>query len=303
MTGKAAFPFLTIPPDLVDFGGWLIGAPGEPLMPAGDTLEKWDYETELEVGFSIAIDPEAVASALRLNGLGSKFSAAITVGTGAGRLPRRILVHRMENLGPDGNAIILREQVNSRDLSARLWLRAQLCLADGTAPLSSLSPTRKASRLWSAVQDILLEGGGDSRFPMEIAKFSECFAGRAEQAAPWLLHWSPHNLHHDFVGAVRLYVNADNHSLAERFIAGDTPTLQAILGDVMSQMIESALDQDDLAETLRVADPASIAGQIMQWIDTCFAGQDLQGLKSFRDVHPGRFRAIVLAAAEVGDTP
>lgn len=147
----------------------------------------------------------------------------------------------------------------------------------------------------------MLEDGGDSRFPIELADFSRSFASGEFSRAPWYLDWRAHDLNADFGGSVRVYVNSSIPEIAERFVAGDPLTLQSILGDVMSQMIGSALDDEDCEELLDDCAANTVGHQIRNWLDLSFPGQTVSAVRSLRDHFPGRFRAAILAAAEVDE--
>ena len=57
---RVAFPFLVLPDEVIDFSGWMIGPPGEPLSPATEILENWDYEQDIQVNIHVQVDfPEA----------------------------------------------------------------------------------------------------------------------------------------------------------------------------------------------------------------------------------------------------
>lgn len=56
MNRRIAFPFNRLSDDTVGFKGWFIGDPGEPLLPAHDTLGGWDYERDLEVRTGFELD-------------------------------------------------------------------------------------------------------------------------------------------------------------------------------------------------------------------------------------------------------
>src|SRR6056297_2406467 len=90
MTKRVAFPFLTIPDDMVEFGGWLIGDPGHPLHPAGDVLDGWDYERDLEVAARLRLDLGRVSHALQIPRADLRLVALLKAGTGAGTLPKRV---------------------------------------------------------------------------------------------------------------------------------------------------------------------------------------------------------------------
>jgi hypothetical protein len=130
--------------------------------------------------------------------------------------------------------------------------------------------------------------------------FSRYFKGQPQEAAPWYLHWQPNSLQTDFSGSVRLFVNSDREEVASRIVEGDGPTLQAVLGDVMSQMAASVLDKHDYADLLAECEEGSVGRQIQNWLDIAFPGQEVSSIRAMRDRFPGRFHATLLAAADMG---
>jgi hypothetical protein len=97
-------------------------------------------------------------------------------------------------------------------------------------------------------------------------------------------------------------VNSEYVTLAERLVAGDPLTLQAILGDVMSQMITSLLAMEDYEVLLAHCEEGSIGAQARSWLEVVFPGQGSAAIRSMRNTAPGRFEAAILSAARVGDT-
>lgn len=300
MNSRVAFPFLVLPDEAVQFDGWMIGDPGQPLHPADGLLENWDYARDLEVGTSVTIDWTAASEALQIPVDRLRFKLSLIAGTGAGNLPRR--QDRLFEVVVDhaSGASQLSGIVSGRELSGRLQLSFQVSLSSPCSDGTALSPQTEGARLWHCRHDILIEDGGDSRFPVETVSFSQLFSGKPQEQAPWYLHWRPGALQADFSATARLYVNSDRPEVLARFVDGDEPTLQAIMGDVMSQMVSSVLDQDDVAEVLTECDEGSVGRQVQQWLDFGFPGQEIASIKAMRDQNPGMFRAAVLSASEVG---
>ncbi|WP_206309043.1 hypothetical protein, partial [Streptomyces sp. A1136] len=170
------------------------------------------------------------------------------------------------------------------------------------APLnaeSKLSPKVRGARLWQKRLDILIEDGGDSRFPIEAVNFNELFKGKLQQYSPWYLHWQRGSMRSDFSGTVRLYVNTEFSEISERFTNGDRATLQAIMGDVVSQMIESYLDEDS-SDDLSECDVGSVGSQIRKWLDLAFPGKTIGNIATLKNHNPGEFRACILASTDIG---
>ncbi|MBF6025347.1 hypothetical protein [Lysobacter niastensis] len=298
MSSRIAFPFLVLPDGVVSFGGWMIGDPGAPLAAAGALLENWDYARDLEVGASVTIDWAAAAAALQLPISALKLKLCLIAGTGTGNLPRRQdrLCERVVDSSireSHLSAVVL-----GSNLSGRLRLSLVVTLVAPCEGGTVLSPQVQGARLWQSRQDILIEDGGDSRFPLETASFTEIFKGKPHENAPWYLHWTPGVLQADFSACVRLYVNSDRPDVLARFVEGDAPTLQAILGDVVSQMVESVIAKEDAAELLAECGEGSVGQQVQQWLDFAFPSQEVGSIKALCDQKPGTFRAAILAAME-----
>jgi len=299
MRSGIAFPFLVLPDDAIRPESWMIGDPGHPLHAAGDILEHWDYARDLEVSTTVSIDMDIAAKALQLPRASLQLKLVLLVGTGVGNLPRRQdrLVDTI--LNADSSEAHISAIISGRTLSGRIRLTLQVLLEAPTVGGTQLSPVTRGSKLWRSHKEILIEDGGDSRFPMETASFAQIFKGMPQERAPWYLHWRPAVLHADFSGSVRLYVNSDQKGLAERFAAGDPFVLQAMLADVISQMSSSVLDHDDGVELLGECEEGSVGGQILHWLDLAFPGQDFSSIGVMKNQFPGRFRAAILAAADM----
>jgi len=300
MNTRVAFPFLVLSDLAVRVDRWMIGDPGQPLQAATGILEHWDYARDLEVDSVISIDWKLAAETLQLSGDELRLKVVLSAGTGIGKLPRRQDRLREEMVDATVPEIRLTSVIPGRALSGRLRLSLQILFEGPVDAGTSLSPRVRGARLWQSHLDILIEDGGDSRFPVEAVSFSHCFKGLPQEAAPWFLHWRPNALQADFSGSVRLYVNSDQEKIAARFVDGDEPTLQAILGDVVSQMTASVLDQDDCADTLVECEVGSVGHQIRGWLGLAFPNQDVSSIRAMRARFPGRFRAAILAASDVG---
>jgi hypothetical protein len=277
----------------------MIGNPGEPLQPAPSVLSDWDYERDLEIRVTLSVDHHDLACAIGLEESDCQLSMLLRAGTGAGSLPRRLDVLDSRCLRRGSEAVTLGGLIPSATLSGRLRLELQILLDREPSRPGALAPKIPGSRLWRQYRDILLEDGGDSRFPIELLGFRDAFRGHSHQHAPWYLDWRPGLLDADFSGAIRVYVNSDREELAARFVEGDALTVQAILGDVMSQMISHTLEMSDVEEVLYGCEDGSVGQQVRKWIELAFPGQSLGSARESLEVTPGRFRAAILAAADV----
>ena len=172
-------------------------------------------------------------------------------------------------------------------------------LAEPPATSGLLSPTLVGARLWELRKDVLLEGGGESRFPIETRSFRswEYMHGKLHQDAPWFFYWRPGVWNADFSAVTRLYINSDQPNMEDRVVDGDPLTLQAIMADVMSQLIEHALDTDDGDVFEEDWDLGTLGAQLRSWSELAFPGWSPQTIDSVRRHRPSEFQAAVLTAA------
>lgn len=294
---RIALPFLVLSDETVRFSGWMIGPPDEPLAPASDILENWDYEQDIQVNTHIEIDFSEAAKELGINSADLKIAAVLAAGTGSGALPRRIDRLSTKTINAESSLVTFNVTIPGKTLSGQLQLILRLVLESPIEAGNALSPKQRGARLWQTQKNILIEDGGDSRFPIELASFSESFKGRQEQYAPWIVEWNPTTLDADFSGNVRLYINSDNKRITKRFVEGDPLTLQAMVSDVITQIIETALENENETE-LTQYEEGSIGYQARVWIEMSFPGQSLDNIRQMRSYKPGKFRASILAIAE-----
>ena len=171
MNRRAAYPFFTLPDHAVGFEGWLIGDPDQPLHSAADVLMEWDYERDLEVSARFSFDLDEVSSALGMAIEDVSLSVQLKAGTGVGNLPRRVERLAVANLDTRSPRIALSALVPSHRLSGRLRFEALIVLDRAPGQRHALSPILPGSRLWSHRKEVLLEDGGDARFPIELISF------------------------------------------------------------------------------------------------------------------------------------
>ena len=295
--GRIAFPFLTLDHAAIGAEPWKLFENGAETPIVEVWLPDWDSGRDLRLHRLVTTDLDRAADRLAMQIDDDALQIVVRIGTGIGNLPRRILRTSSLPLRRREPTVTIDELVSGGSLSHRLLVETLVVLRKPRAG-SALSPTRPGSKLWSDELDLLLEGE-EPRFPMEAVSFADRFAGRPEAHAPWLLHWTPGNLHRDFGGSVRLYLNSDRADVTERLLARDRTTTQAVLADVMTQIISASLRQSDFERIAAEADPCSIAGRAAGWIRLAFPGQDLAAIRSMIDLRPSVFHAGVLAAADL----
>lgn len=295
--GRIAFPFLTLDQTAISPEPWVL-LDGGLETPIGDAwLPDWDAARDVRLRRLVTTDLDRAADLLSMPIDDGALELVTRTGTGIGNMPRRIIATSKLPLTRMEPTVVIDEMVPGHSLSQRLLVDTLVILRQPREG-SPLSPGLAGSKLWSDQLDLRLEGE-EPRFPMEAVSFLERFAGRPEAYAPWLLHWTPGNLHRDFGGSVRLYLNSDRADVTDRLLAGDRATTQVVLADVMTQIISVSLRLNDFERLAVEADPCSIAGRAAHWIGLAFPGQDIGAVRSMIDLRPSTFHAGILAAADI----
>ncbi len=164
--------------------------------------------------------------------------------------------------------------------------------------LGALSPRRRGSRLWIDAKRIRLEGE-EPRFPIEVVSFAAAFRVTAISTALWHLDWRPGDWTREFEGVVRLLVNADRPDFVDRVVAGDPATVQAMIGDVMSHVVERALADEDCVEAIASHEEETLGGQVAAWLRPAWPGQGAAQVRGMFQTHPARVRAALQGVALV----
>lgn len=290
-----AFPFFTLAQSDPEVSEWGLLAGDGSVEPLERLIPSWDYARDLRVQRTFHLSPELVSSRLGLDPASCSFELLVRLGTGSGTLPRRLVQLFRAELRP-GVPLLVDEAVAGDQLSDRLFLECSIVARRTGDAGSRLAPALPAAIVWRDTLDVSLEGQAP-RFPMEIVSFAERFGGRPEAGSPWLLHWLPGELHRDFGGAVRLYLNHDQPNFVDRFVDADPLTLQTTLGGVISQIVASVIVQEDLEDVLTDAEPSSVAGHVKTWLDLAFPSLGITGIRGLLEAAPGRFHAAILAMA------
>lgn len=299
MRGNMAFPFVTIPDELVQFSPWMIGTVNEPLYQASEVLENWDYARDLEVVCELNLCPKVISDHLQIPMDDMRLEVCVRAGTGKGRLPRTVWEIDRREINSQSGTIRMSGQLKGSGLSARLHLECLILIASAPGLCAPISPKKPGSRLWSRQCDILLEDGGDSRFPMESVSFKSAFPGKPYEGAPWYFYWHPGTYHMDFAGSTRLYVNNDRDRMHERIVEGDPLFLQPVVYDVISQILAVAVADELFWQELAEYSEESIGGQARHWLGMAFSGMNPETIKSMLKYEPGAFNATILSVAEM----
>ena len=293
-----AYPFLVLSADCINETKLLLGRKGDPLSAVGEVFEDWDYNTDLSVLAAIDLDWDAAMAKLECDPDLTTLSCVLSIGTGQGRNPRIRWTAARETLSAAKSHCQIVHDIRGLDLSGSLHLQFSLLLADSSGVVSDFAPIKAGSRLWTLEHSVLLEGGGDARFPLESLSFSSSPHLGNYSSAPWYVQWSDGPLQADYSAAVRLLVNTDCTDWYERILDGDPLILQAMVADVALLLCTHTVTEAETEEA-RSCESGSVGHQIGIWLEQAFGSLGHQTLQQLLEIDPAGFRASILAACEL----
>ena len=71
----------------------------------------------------------------------------------------------------------------------------------------------------------------------------------------------------------------------------------------MSQMVAAATAVQDCDAILAHCEDGTVGAQVRIWLERAFPGQETAVVRSMLETTPGRFRAALLGAAQLGEEP
>ena len=297
-----AMPFLTIPDELVKAGPWILTFAGKQIEKP-ELLAGWDYAADLKVERSIELDIKKICEILRISEMVLELELVALWGTGGANKPENVeIIGRETILARESNTrLVIRGDLIGNRLSRQLFLDTAIVLKTAPPGASGITPHISLARLWQDNLKVRLEGEVN-RFPIQTASLSASFgenhlAGRSL----WYLEQDSGMPELPLHGNVRLHLNDDHPEFVRSISEGDNILLQAVMTDVISQMMEPVLLSEDLTDRVFACeDKDSVGHQIEQWINDIFGSREaaLQELQ----IHPSRFRATINGFAEIGET-
>ncbi len=292
---NVAFPFLTIPNELVEATPWRVALDGNEFREDPRFLQDWDYNSTIKVKRDIRIVPEKLFEALHLDRPFLKLVARW--GTGEGNKPT--FVHLLQDQPiprialEDIQTLSISGSFPARNLAGKLFLKVFIILR--VAPLNPetpLVPSHKGDMLWHDMHVIPLEGGGN-RFPVASSSLPAHLQG-----ALWYLDLDPEAIEEPFLSSVRLYLNREREDFLQRIKQGDPVLEQAMMADIVNQLITTALnDEAWLQDIMEIKDESTLGYQIQRWILEIFETPDV-ALNEFQN-RPGNFHARINAAFQM----
>ena len=296
MTRRVAFPFLTLSDDAVQAEPWELALNEGEFGPVSDHLPDWDTASSIRARRRLRIDVALAAAEIGVEINDLHLAIVASTGTGSGRLPRYAQV--CQEVDVDLNEPVADFDFVVPSVSMAIHLMTDVSLADVAMERSELSPRNVGDRLWYHHQKVRLEGQ-ELRFPIEAVDLSGMLGDPTVEAAPWFAHWTPGDWTRDFHGAFRLFLNSGVPEIKQAIEDESALVLQAMIGDVMSQLCEELLKARDPAaeDILMECEAETMGAQARSWLELAWPGRDLDFVRSVLENTPNRFRAALLAAA------
>ena len=300
MSRRIAFPFLTLSDNAVNATPWLLSLDGGEWAEMSEYLSDWDPSSVIRLKRTIRFLPEVIEKELSMPIGELDVALSVRLGTGQGRLPRRILNKRNHSIDAASRLHSLEFKVDGTNLSSILDLQTEVILNNAPRSTSSLSPRFIGARLWGEVRRLRLEGE-EPRFPIEVTNFNELLGGQVTESAPWYLFWSPHDWDRDFHGAVRLFLNEKRTDFIERIENQDQMTLQVLMADIVGQVCERFILDSESPLIMQNPEPGSIGAQAASWINKAWPDRDIAYVRSILESRPGLFYSTLMALSELGE--
>lgn len=260
---------------------WQVSSATHRERPLPAELEGWDFFTNLairvrlEASLNEARQDCGLDSSCVLNGLVRWRSSRTGLQGASESLP---LVQGTNNLLLD---------LDSSELGGRLSLRVVVTSGKAIDGKNPLAPHRTGVILWEEFRSVVLEGE-EERFPVELHDFKG--EGLKGPGAAWVLHWDSTDPERSASAAVRLWLNT-RHPALEKLIGAelDPVVLSVLKHDVTRQLIERALDTEELADS--EWSPGSLGAALIERVKAVFPGMSLDECRAMRRKSPDDYES------------
>jgi hypothetical protein len=258
-----------------------------------EALESWDYSTALQLRRSISVDTTTVIQVCGLPDGTPLAVCAVWHATATGR--RGSLAARTV----EADLVDLQATLQGTELGGQLHLHTTVVLVEDTVRTDPLAPWRAGTVLWRDSVTVHLEGTA-ALFPTELSDFA---AMGLPAAAGWYLEIAQAEPASATLGALRLFLNEANTGVRRALEApnGDAvagTVISAIRYDVMRQLIEAALDNEDLVEGSEYP-PGTMGASMSTAVRLAFGSDNFAAIRSLRRTVRSEYEVRIQNAAGV----
>lgn len=283
-------PHAEAPDDCVTWEAWFHLPDGASARVLGDTIEGWDYATELHLRSSASVDLNSVRARSRL-------AENAAVGIAVGWDCPATLTRQMAAVEVHADIeTVLPVRIPPGEAAQEIILERHLVVLEAGNTTDPAAARLPASRLGPSMRNrVTLEGTG-GRFPITPIDFSA--AGR--EPAVWALDISYRDLNDSFLGSVRLLVNTA-HPAGGLLLSqsSERSDLVSILRyDVVRQFLETmAREGRSLSADNDWVDGS--VGDVAEGICEIFLGTDLDSALGRIRTDPAAFNEHLQARLEM----
>lgn len=296
MTGARGVPFQRPRRDAIVAEEWRQWEHSE-LRCLPRRLPDWDYNSNLQLHRSIAVDLESIRRDCSLNVTTPlRLTAAYWV---LGTALRGTIA--MVDVG-NGDSVEVAElggAIPGTELCGTVLLETHLVLAANEQPLG-LRPTRAGSILWSDSVEVVLEGDS-ARFPVAIVPFSEIL-GVPDRAA-WYVSWNPLDLTEPLMGSVQLLVNANHPQVVSAVGAGPGTRSEAIIStiyfEVARSLVRGALQDTEFREDAGSYAAGTVGDAVAKLVHRLFPAETVLSVATLADEQPDYFESVLQAKLDL----
>ena len=276
-------PFLTPPDTAISHGGWFLATvDGDIALP--NDLPHWDYQTVLELAAPVSVDRGAVTDACRLDW---DSGLSVLVLARSSHTKAEIVAAKVDVPLSDNFDIAIELRLDGRELGGRLTLET-LLVSKFPKPCGALAPVHPGSILWRRTHWTNLEGIG-AQFPTETIDFTA--TGRDPRAG-WELRIDFSDPESLFMSSARLTLNS-GHPAVGKLLRGERDEgtgqlLRTLNWDITRQMVQIALQSDDVAALDTDPDAISVAGVLRNLLATVWPLESVVTLRNWLVYEPNR---------------
>lgn len=193
---------------------------------------------------------------------------------------------------------LLRANIAGSTLGGTITIEAAVVLRSPGISTSPLAPSRPGLLLWSASQQVVLEGSG-GRFPTINTDFAaEGIAGGV--MGMWFLEIFDNDLQANCTNALALYVNSSNPSIQDVLAGGTAARTSQLIAfmmyDVYRQLMGVAIRNTEFDDRARY-ERGSLGDMLVTLLRIFFPGKGIFQLRRDYDLSPADVDAELLARA------
>jgi hypothetical protein len=193
---------------------------------------------------------------------------------------------------------LLQTSIEGYTLGGTITIETAIVLRNSGTVISKLAPSRPGSLLWSASEQVVLEGSG-GRFPTISVDFAA--EGKpGDSNGMWFLEISDWNLQANCTSALVLYVNNSNPSIQAVLTGGaaarNSEIMRFMMYDVYRQLLRVSIYNSEFDDRVKY-ERGSLGDMLVTLLRIFFPGRNIGQLRREYDQTPTDIDADLLALA------